>query len=131
MSASFRSPTCEIFWPSERACWNLRIQSDSVWPSPSWMRLRHSTPPTSARLRLAPLSMPAASMVPIMLVEQAMMVEKAGMVGGAPASISTSRAMLLHVRLGTTVPHTKKSGSAPPSRVSICCTSGTDRLIAS
>ena len=71
-----------------------------------------STPPTSARLRLLPSIMPAASIAPIMLVEQAMMVEKAGIVAGAPASISTSRAMLLQVRLGTTVPQAAKSGVA-------------------
>ena len=50
--------------------------------------------------------MPDASIAAIMLVEHAITVENAGMVGGAPASISTSRAMLLHVRFGTTrAPH--------------------------
>jgi hypothetical protein len=58
----------------------------------------------------------AASMAPIMLVEQAMMVEKAGVRGSMPASISTSRAMLLHIRLGTTAPHTAKSGRPAFSR---------------
>ena len=43
----------------------------------------------------------------------AITVENAGIVGETPASISTSRAMLLHVRLGTTVPHTAKSGVPP------------------
>ena len=57
--------------------------------------------------------MPAASMAPIMLVEQAMTVEKAGIVGVEPASISTSRAMLLQVRFGTTAPQTAKSGRPP------------------
>src|SRR5262249_16298173 len=68
---------------------------------------------------------------PIMLVEQAMMVEKAGMVAGAPASMSTSRAILLQVRLGTTLPHTAKSGTAPPSWSSMLRTTGTESSIAS
>ena len=55
----------------------------------------------------------AASMAPTMLVEQAMTVEKAGTVASTPASISTSRPMLLQVRLGTTAPHTAKSGLPP------------------
>lgn len=80
------------------------------------MRLRLSTPPTIARLLLSPSIMPAASITPIMLVEQAMTVEKAGTVASMPASISTSRAMLLQVRLGTTAPHTAKSGLPPLSR---------------
>ena len=50
MSFSCTWVTWSIFWPSERACWNLRSQSDSRWPSPIWMRLKLSTPPTSARL---------------------------------------------------------------------------------
>ena len=45
-------------------------------------------------------------MAAAMLVAQAMTVEKAGIVGATPASISTSRAMLLHVRLGATTPQT-------------------------
>src|SRR3546814_10414341 len=61
-----------------------------------------STPPTSASRRLVPLIMPAASIAPIMLVEHAITVDSAVIVAGAPASISTSRAMLLHVRFGTT-----------------------------
>ena len=54
-----------------------------------------------------------------MLVEQAMTVENAGTVGSTPASISTSRAMLLQLRLGTTLPQTAKSGLAPFSRPTI------------
>ena len=72
--------------------------------------------------------MPAASIAPIMLVEQAITVEKAGMVGSPPASSSTSRARLLQVRFGMTVPQTAKSGLA---FASIALTTGTDRLIAS
>src|SRR3546814_16003386 len=52
-----------------------------------------STPPTSASRRLVPLIMPAASIAPIMLVEHAIPVDSAVIVAGAPASISTSRAM--------------------------------------
>ena len=95
------------------------------------MRLRLSTPPTSARLRLTPSSMPAASIAAIMLVEHAITVENAGIVGATPASISTSRAMLLHVRFGTTVPHTAKSGIAPCSSPSMWRTTGTESPIAS
>jgi len=62
---------------------------------------------------------------------QAMIVEKAGMVGGRPASISTSRARLLQVRLGTTAPQTVKSGCAPPSCPTIWRTTGTESSIAS
>ena len=113
MSRSFNARACEIFWPGDRACWTLRSQSDSDCPKPICTRLMLSTPPTSARLRLTPLIIPAASMAPIMLVEHAMTVENAGMVGATPASISTSRAMLLHVRFGTTVPQIAKSGVAP------------------
>src|SRR6185503_9485414 len=73
---------------------------------------------------------PAASIAPIMLVEQAITVEKAGVVGSMPAFISTSRAMLLHIRLGTTAPHTAKSG-LPFSRSTMCRATGTDSSIAS
>jgi hypothetical protein len=75
--------------------------------------------------------MPAASKVPVMLVEQAMIVEKAGTVASTPASISTSRAMLLQVRLGTTLPQTAKSGFAPFSRPTIWRTTGTESAMAS
>src|SRR6185436_11141177 len=75
--------------------------------------------------------MPAASMVPIMLVEHAITVEKAGVVGSMPASISTSRAMLLHIRLGTTAPHTAKSGLPPFSRPTMWRATGTDSSMAS
>src|SRR3546814_4941484 len=67
-----------------------------------------ATPPTSASRRLVPLIMPAASIAPIMLVEHAITVDSAVIVAGAPASISTSRAMLLHVRFGTTLPQIAK-----------------------
>src|ERR1700730_8008930 len=90
-----------------------------------------STPPTSARLRLTPSIIPAASMAPIILVAQAITVENAGIAGGAPASIHTSRAMLLHVKLGSTVPQTQKSGWPLASSPSMCRTTGTDRAIAS
>jgi hypothetical protein len=50
MSRSCTCVTWSILWPSERADWNLRSQSDSFWPNPIWMRLKLSTPPTSARL---------------------------------------------------------------------------------
>ena len=83
-----------------------------------------STPPTSARLRVTPSIIPAASKAATMLVAQAITVENAGTVGETPASISTSRAMLLHVRLGTTVPQTAKSGAAPDSRPAICLDHG-------
>src|SRR5262245_48657564 len=75
--------------------------------------------------------MPAASMVPIMLVEQAMTVEKAGTVASMPASISTSRAMLLKVREGTTTPHTAKSGLPPSSAATMWRATGTDSSMAS
>ena len=90
-----------------------------------------STPPTSARLRLTPSIIPAASMAPIMLVAQAITVENAGIFAGAPASIHISRAMLLQVKLGTTVPQTQKSGWALASPPSMCPTTGTDRAMAS
>ena len=45
-----------------------------------------------------------------MLVEHASTVENAGVAWSSPASISTSRAMLLQPRLGATVPHTMRSG---------------------
>src|SRR5687767_2631442 len=70
-------------------------------------------------------------MAPAMLVAHAMTVEWAGIEGGTPASINTSRAILLHVRFGATAPHTAKSGTAPPSWPSIWRTTGTDRAIAS
>src|SRR5215475_15549346 len=44
---------------------------------------------------------------------------------------ATSRAMLLHVRFGTTVPQAAKSGAPPCSRSVMCRTTGTERLIAS
>src|SRR3546814_490918 len=66
-----------------------------------------------------------------MLVEHAITVDSAVIVAGAPASISTSRAMLLHVRFGTTLPQIAKSGTTPPARCSIACATGTDRPIAS
>src|SRR3546814_18382521 len=88
-----------------------------------------STPPTSASRRLVPLIMPAASIAPIMLVEHAITVDSAVIVAGAPASISTSRAMLLHVRFGTTLPQIAKSGTTPPARCSLACATGTDRPI--
>src|SRR5258708_38836030 len=75
--------------------------------------------------------MPAASNTPIILVEQAMMVEYAGTVGSIPASIKISRAMLLQVRLGTTFPQTAKSGLSPPSNPTMCLTTGTDNAMAS
>ena len=75
--------------------------------------------------------MPAASMAPIMLVEQAMTVEKAGTVASMPASISTSRAMLLKVRLGTTTPHTAKSGLPPLSSPTMWRATGTESSMAS
>ena len=131
MSRSCTCVTWSSFWPSDRACWNLRNQSESLWPSPICTRLRLSTPPTSARLQLSPSIMPAASMAPIMLVEQAMTVEKAGIVGSMPASISTSRAMLLHIRLGTTAPQTAKSGRPRFSNPTIWRATGTESSIAS
>jgi hypothetical protein len=57
--------------------------------------------------------MPAAAIAAIMLVEHAITVENAGIVGATPASIRTSRAMLLQVRFGTTAPQTAKSGRRP------------------
>src|SRR4051794_18314021 len=75
--------------------------------------------------------MPAASNTPVMLVEQAMTVEYAGTVGSMPASIRISRAMLLQVRLGTTLPHTAKSGLPPDNRPTMCLTTGTDIAMAS
>ena len=75
--------------------------------------------------------MPAASIAPIMLVEQAMTVEKAGMVASMPASISTSRAMLLKVSEGTTTPHTAKSGLPPFSRSTMWRATGTESSMAS
>src|SRR3546814_9293521 len=66
-----------------------------------------------------------------MLVEHAITVDSAVIVAGAPASISTSRAMLLHVRFGTTLPQIAKSGTTPPARCSIARATGTDRPIAS
>ena len=70
-------------------------------------------------------------MAPIMLVEQAMTVEKAGTVASMPASISTSRAMLLKVRLGTTTPHTAKSGLPPLSSATMWRATGTESSMAS
>ncbi len=70
-------------------------------------------------------------MAPIMLVEQAMMVEKAGTVASMPASIRTSRAMLLKVRDGTTMPHTAKSGLPPFKRSTMWRATGTDSSMAS
>src|ERR1700731_4817936 len=90
-----------------------------------------STPPTSARLRLIPSIIPAASMAPIMLVAHAITVENAGIAAGAPASIHISRAMLLHVKLGPPLPQTQKSGWPLASSPSMCRTTGTDRAIAS
>src|SRR5262249_27654847 len=55
----------------------------------------------------------------------------AGMVAGSSASIMTSRAMLLHVRFGTTLPQTAKSGVAPPRSAIMCLTTGTESAIAS
>src|SRR5580698_7712675 len=75
--------------------------------------------------------MPAASNTPAMLVEHAMIVEKAGTVASTPASIKISRAMLLQVRLGTTLPHTAKSGLPPLSSPTMCLTTGTDIAMAS
>ena len=66
-----------------------------------------------------------------MLVEQAITVEKAGMVASMPASISTSRAMLLKVSEGTTTPHTAKSGLPPCSRSTMWRATGTESSIAS
>src|SRR3546814_643079 len=88
-------------------------------------------PYTTLFRSLVPLIMPAASIAPIMLVEHAITVDSAVIVAGAPASISTSRAMLLHVRFGTTLPQIAKSGTTPPARCSIACATGTDRPIAS
>src|SRR3546814_9352572 len=90
-----------------------------------------STPPTSARRRLVPLIMPAASIAPIMLVEHAITVDRAVLVAGAPASISTSRAMLLHVRFGTTLPHITKAGTPPPARCRLAHATGHHRPITS
>jgi hypothetical protein len=66
-----------------------------------------------------------------MLVPQAMLVETAGMVAGSPASITTSRAMLLQSREGTTLPQITRSGAAPPSWSTIWRATGTDSAIAS
>ena len=60
-----------------------------------------------------------------------MTVEKAGTVASMPASISTSRAMLLKVRLGTTTPHTAKSGLPPLSWSTMCRATGTESSMAS
>ncbi len=56
--------------------------------------------------------MPAASIVPTKLDEQASTVENAGMVGSRPASNTSSRAMLDKVGSGITWPQTRKSGRA-------------------
>jgi hypothetical protein len=66
-----------------------------------------------------------------MLVEQAITVEKAGIVGSTFASSNTSRAILLHVRFGSTVPHAAKSGFAPASCAIMACTTGTESSTAS
>src|SRR5262249_22691820 len=66
-----------------------------------------------------------------MLVAHAMTVEKAGIDGETPASISTSRAMLLQVRLGTTVPQTAKSGAPPRSWLTMWRTTGKESSMAS
>src|SRR5580693_7851009 len=60
-----------------------------------------------------------------------MVVENAAMVRGKPASISTSLARLLQVRLRTTEPQTAKSGVAPRSCAAIACATGTDKAMAS
>jgi hypothetical protein len=73
--------------------------------------------------------MPAASNVPAMLVEQAITVEKAGMVRGAPDSISTSRARFDHCSEGITAPQTIRSGAAPSA--SIALTTGVESCRAS
>ena len=63
-----------------------------------------------------------------MLVEHARTTENAGMLGLSLASSQTSRAMLLHPRLGMTVPQTARSGSA---KFAIAWTTGTDNETAS
>ena len=71
-----------------------------------------STPPTRARLRsLRPIT-PAASIAAMKLVEQASVVEKAGILGFIPASKISSRAMFEIVALGITWPQTTRSGLA-------------------
>jgi hypothetical protein len=65
------------------ACRNLRRPSDRPWLRPIWTRLMASTPPTRARSRPRPSIIPAASNTPTIEVEQAMTVEKAGMVGSS------------------------------------------------
>jgi hypothetical protein len=71
-----------------------------------------STPPTRARVRSLWPIMPAASIAPMKLVEQASVVEKAGILGFIPALKISSRAMLEIVALGTTCPQTSRSGLA-------------------
>jgi len=88
-----------------------------------------STPPTNARVSVEAVNHPRCfDFAPIMLLEHAMTVENAGMVGATPASSTLPAQMLLHVRLGTTVPQTAKSGVAPRSVSIICRTTGTERL---
>ena len=78
-----------------------------------------------------PSIIPAASIAPIMLVAHAMIVEKAAISGLTPASMRTSRAILLQARFGMTAPHTANSGFAPRRGSIMARTTGTERAIAS
>ena len=68
--------------------------------------------------------MPAASITPMKLVEQASTVENAGMVGSRSAAKISSRAMLEMVGSGITSPQTTKSGRA---RAAIALATGVER----
>ena len=117
--------------PTVRACVRRRSQSESPCESAICTRLMLSTPPTSARPCVPP-SIPAASNAATMLVEQASTVEKAGVWPSSPASMSTSRAMLLQPRLEATVPHTIRSGRVPAASCApIAFATGTESATAS
>src|SRR5579862_192655 len=126
-----KSVTLSMRSPKLRAVPSLRIQSDMPCVSPICTRLMLSTPPHNARSISLP-SIPAASNTATMLVEHASTVLKAGVAWSMPASITSSRAMLLQPRFGATVPHTTRSGREPAgSCAAIAFATGTESASAS